>query len=244
MVQSNAEQITAPRVLVDMVNVERALAGIGIGKNRNNTQQGFKFRGIDDVLNALSGLLAEHNLIVLPKMLSREVVERVSRKGDPLFDVIVHVAYRFRSAVDGSEEVVDIYGEMMDQTDKGTGKALSAAYKSGMIQAFCIPIEGSPEERDGDFTTHELGRKEAPRREPEPEAPASRPEKASAGPETVEDAIKRLVSADGLRTQLSARICKAYNVAVLDQIADADVADAIKSAEKFVAAQAARRAAK
>jgi hypothetical protein len=40
----------------------------------------------------------------------------------------------------------------MDSADKATGKAMSSAYKSAIIQAFCIPTSGS----DPDAETHEL----------------------------------------------------------------------------------------
>jgi hypothetical protein len=33
-----------------------------IGKNKKNEQQGFKYRGIDDVMNELHGLFAENSV--------------------------------------------------------------------------------------------------------------------------------------------------------------------------------------
>jgi len=35
------------------------------------------------------------------------------------------------------------YGEALDPSDRATAKAMSAAYKSAMIQTFCIPLAGS-----------------------------------------------------------------------------------------------------
>ncbi|MGL5003898.1 MAG: ERF family protein, partial [Casimicrobium sp.] len=40
--------------------VQSALAKTGISKDRRNSQQGYNFRGIDDVYAAISPLLAEH----------------------------------------------------------------------------------------------------------------------------------------------------------------------------------------
>ena len=52
--------------------VQADLSQVGIAKNRTNTQgAGFKFRGIDDVLNALSPLLAKHGLVIIPRVISR-----------------------------------------------------------------------------------------------------------------------------------------------------------------------------
>ena len=40
-----------------------------IGKDRRNQQQGFQFRGIDDVMNELHSSLAKCGVFVLPKVL-------------------------------------------------------------------------------------------------------------------------------------------------------------------------------
>ena len=93
------------------------LAAKGIGKTRQNVSQGFKFRGIDDVMNSLSPLLAKHNLVMLPRVLTRQVVERVNGKGTVLFYVSVEVEYDLVSAVDGSKHVVRVFGESMDSGD-------------------------------------------------------------------------------------------------------------------------------
>jgi hypothetical protein len=53
------------------------------------------------------------------------------------------VAFSLTSVDDGTSHVVEACGEALDPSDKGTAKAMSAAYKSAMIQTFCIPIAGS-----------------------------------------------------------------------------------------------------
>ncbi len=129
------------------------IAQEGIGKTRKNDQQGYRFRGIDDVLNALSPILAKYRLVVLPRVISREVVERATKNGGALFYVIVEVEYDFVSADDGSVHTAKTYGEAMDSADKATNKAMSAAYKYVAIQVFCIPVEGTP---DADASTLEV----------------------------------------------------------------------------------------
>lgn len=123
----------------------------GIGKNQKNSQQGFNFRGIDDVYNALAPALAEHGLVVLPEVLERVVTERQTSKGGVLFYVTLKVNYHFCCAEDGSKHVVCAYGEAMDSGDKATNKAMSAAYKYACFQAFCIPTENV----DADSETHQ-----------------------------------------------------------------------------------------
>ena len=123
----------------------------GIGKHSKNQSQGFNFRGIDDVYNALSPALAKHRLVVLPKVKTREVVERQTARGGALFYVTLKVDYEFISSEDGSKHVVTAFGEAMDSGDKATNKAMSAAYKYACFQAFCIPTENV----DADHETHE-----------------------------------------------------------------------------------------
>lgn len=142
-----------PKVYSAIAAVMAEIGLSGISKERKNQQQGYNFRGIDDVYNALSPILAKHNLCVLPRILAREVVERQSKNGGVLFTVTVEAEFDFVSAEDGSKHVCRTFGEAMDSADKATNKAMSAAYKYAAMQAFCIPTEG---DNDADFKTHEV----------------------------------------------------------------------------------------
>jgi hypothetical protein len=123
--------------------IQADLAKTGISKDRVNSQgSGYKFRGIDDVYNAISPLLAKHGLCILPRVLTRECIERTSKAGAALFYVTVEVEFDFVSAEDGSKHTVKTFGEAMDSGDKATNKAMSAAHKYAFIQAFSIPVEG------------------------------------------------------------------------------------------------------
>lgn len=132
--------------------VSAELAKEGIQKGRKNQQQGYAFRGIDDVLNALAPMLAAHGLVILPRCLSRTSTERETAKGGTLFYVVVEAAFDFVAASDGSLHTVTTFGEAMDSADKATNKAMSAAYKYAAILAFCIPVVGE----DADAVTHEV----------------------------------------------------------------------------------------
>lgn len=136
-----------------IVAVTGELAKEGIKKGRTNQQQGFKYRGIDDVYCALSSLLAAHNLCILPRIISKDVVERVNAKGTALFYTTVEAEFDMVSAIDGSRHTVRSYGEAMDSGDKSIGKAMSYAYKAMAFMAFAIPTEG---DNDPDATTHEV----------------------------------------------------------------------------------------
>lgn len=137
--------------------VQADLSAVGITKDRRNMQgSGYNFRGIDDVYNAIAPLLAKHSLCILPRVISRECVERASKSGGALFYVTVEVEFDFVSAEDGSKHTVKTFGEAMDSGDKATNKAMSAAYKYAAFQAFSIPTEA---DNDADAHTHSVASK-------------------------------------------------------------------------------------
>lgn len=142
------------KVYEAIARVSAQLAKDGIGKSRENKTQGFKFRGIDETLNALAPVLSANGLVVLPRMVSRHATERESRNGGVLFSVVVEAEFDFVAAEDGSLHTVRTFGEAMDSGDKATNKAMSIAYKYAAFLAFCIPVEGMA--ADADETVHEV----------------------------------------------------------------------------------------
>lgn len=146
-------EMESKQVYSAIAEVTELLSKEGISKDKKNVQQGYAFRGIDDVYNALAPFLAKCKLCILPNVISRDVVERQTKSGSALFYVTVKVDFSFVSAQDSSEHHVITYGEAMDSGDKATNKAMSAAYKYACMQAFCIPTEG---DNDADKHTHEV----------------------------------------------------------------------------------------
>jgi hypothetical protein len=136
------------------------IAKEGIEKGRKNAQQGYAFRGIEDVYNTLCGLLAKHRLTLVPhKLLSLERDARETKSGGTLYVTYITVQWKITSAVDGSCEYAESLGEGMDSADKSGNKSMSAAYKYAAVQVFCIPTEGTD---DGDATTPEPSRPRTP----------------------------------------------------------------------------------
>ena len=170
--------MSAPQVYAAIAAVTADLAKHGITKDRKNSQQGYAFRGIDDVYNALAPVLAARKLCVIPRILERETIERQTKGGGALFNVTVRAQFDFVSADDGSRHEVVTYGEAMDSADKATNKAMSAAYKYAAFMTFCIPTEG---DNDADATTHEIVAKpQPPKKAPPAKAEPSDLEKARA----------------------------------------------------------------
>lgn len=139
--------------------MNKVMADIGaIGKNQKNVAQGFKFRGIDDFVNALYPALTKHGVFMTPRCVSeRNELKDVTRSnGKQGVDkhVTIMMEYDFY-AEDGSKVTVGpIPAEGLDSGDKATNKALSAALKYALIQTFSIPTEDMAE---ADLDSPEIG---------------------------------------------------------------------------------------
>lgn len=143
------ERLEVPKVYQAINNVSNELLS-GIGKDSKNQHQGFMFRGIDSVYNALAPALVRHKLVIAPRIIKRDVVERQTSRGGALFYVVVEAQFDFISSEDGSVHTVTNFGEAMDSGDKATNKAMSIAYKYAAFQTFCIPTEDTSIDPDND----------------------------------------------------------------------------------------------
>lgn len=132
-----------------MVKVMQAVSHVA--KRDRNTQQGFNFRGIDSVLNAVGPAFREHGVFVQPNILNVDTFDvRVGKNNLPGYRTIVRVSYAFVAA-DGSSIAVEISGEAVDTGDKSLSKALSMAFKYALLQTLALPTD----EPDPDATSHE-----------------------------------------------------------------------------------------
>jgi len=120
-----------------------------VGKNRENMQQKFKYRGIDDVMNAINPALIKHKVFIVPEVLEEKREERQTKGGSNLIYSICKIRFRF-CAEDGSYIEATTVGEGMDSGDKATNKAMAIAFKYACFQVFCIPTE---EMKDPDSET-------------------------------------------------------------------------------------------
>ena len=146
-----------------MAEIYQAIIGVmadigAIGKDKKNAQQGFKYRGVDDVMNALQPVMVQHGLFVVPEIIDQKREERKTNRGGNLIYSVCTVRYTFY-AKDGSSVQCVVVGEGMDSGDKATNKAMSIAFKYACFQVFCIPTE---EMKDPDAEVHTV----APREEP------------------------------------------------------------------------------
>lgn len=123
-----------------------------VAKSQKNTQQGYSFRGIDQVYAALQAILAKHGVFTVPRVINERAEERTSRSGTALIYRVLTIEYDFY-APDGSYITACVIGEGQDSGDKASNKAMSVAHKYALLQVFCIPTE---EPKDPEHDSHEL----------------------------------------------------------------------------------------
>lgn len=141
-----------------------------VGRDQKNRTQNFSYRGIDDLYNALSPIMAEFGVFTVPTVLEERSEERKSKSGSVMLHVVLKVRYRF-FASDGSFFDAVLIGEGMDSGDKASNKAESIAHKYALTQVFAVKTEDQSDP-DGE-TPEELEPKATTRTQPEPSRPTS-----------------------------------------------------------------------
>lgn len=122
-----------------------------ITKSEKNQQQGFKFRGIDNVMNELHELFAKNDVFILQEVQGFITENRPTKSGGTNTFTRATIKFCYMTT-DGSHVDTVNVGEAMDSGDKGMNKAMSIALKYSLLQMFLIPTE---EPKDPDETTPE-----------------------------------------------------------------------------------------
>ncbi|MER7692984.1 ERF family protein [Streptomyces sp. NPDC097610] len=131
------------------LNVFGAIAAVmrdvmPVAKDKENTQQRYKFRGIDDVMSAMAGPLRAHGVFILPTIADH----RAERRGEKMTHVTITMRYHVYGPA-GDCLTAEVPGEASDFADKATNKAQSAALKYLLFTLFMIPVDGRSVD-DGD----------------------------------------------------------------------------------------------
>jgi hypothetical protein len=122
-----------------------------IAKKDKNTAQGFNFRGIDSVVNAVSPALQKFGVVIVPSVEEYEYqTVEIGRNRTAMGHVRVKVTYTFIGA-NGDTIKATVVGEAMDSGDKATAKAMSVAFRTALLQSLSLPTD----EVDPDATSYE-----------------------------------------------------------------------------------------
>lgn len=136
-------------VLMKLANIQAEVEAIA--KERENTTQHYNFRGVEDVLNMIHGLLAKHRVLVSTRLMGDgQMEERKSKTGSALITRVYKYEFDF-VAEDGSVHTVGpIPGEGMDSGDKASNKTIANAYKYCIFFTFSIPTQDLVTEPDSE----------------------------------------------------------------------------------------------
>ena len=143
-----------------------------IGKTEKNAQQGFHFRGIDEVLNAVGPAFRKHGIVAVPHVNEYQYeTVAVGRNQTQMAHVQVEVHYTFYAA-DGSNLHAGVVAEAMDSGDKAMAKAMSVAYRTALLQVLCIPTD----EPDPDSFSYERSAVDKPQKPAKAPKPSEEPD--------------------------------------------------------------------
>lgn len=138
---------TAQQAILAVMNEVQSLA-----KKDRNTNQNFNFRGIDATMNALGPAFRKHGLFVVPTVISSVTDIVSSTTGKAMNVVRLNVEFAIYGQ-EGEPIVGCAFGEAADAGDKSGAKAHSVAFRTFLLQLFCLPTD----EPDPDSQSYELG---------------------------------------------------------------------------------------
>lgn len=131
----------APAIYRLMPQVIRDVGAIP--KTNRNKAQNYKFRSIDDVLNAIHPVLVKHGIsisFVVMEYKTETIARSVPGKAGNVYRATLLMAVSFW-AEDGSCITSTAAGEGLDfGSDKATNKAMSAAFKYACFFGLAIPF--------------------------------------------------------------------------------------------------------
>lgn len=131
--------------------LSNVMAQVGaVGKGGVNKSQGYSFRGVDAVVNAVGPALREHGVITIPIVEDAHYEQIETRSGALMRQCTLRTRWRFVGPAGDDLEAI-VMSESMDSGDKATAKAHSVSYRIALLQVLCIPTD----DPDPDETTYE-----------------------------------------------------------------------------------------
>lgn len=140
-----------PTVAEALASVMQDVPVIGKDQAVTTGPARFRFRGVDDVMDAVGRALRTHGVVFAPaRVVSLDHERYETSKGASMDAVTVVVEYTI-TGPGGDTMTVAAAGQSADAGDKAVPKAMSVAYRTVLLQTLCIP-SGDP---DPDQSVHE-----------------------------------------------------------------------------------------
>lgn len=185
-----AKESTPPLTIFQAMNA--IMTDLGpISKSKENTEQNYKFRGVDAAMDALNPLMSKHGIFPTIADIDTILYETVtSAKGKQGYHLIRKYTFEL-FALDGSSVKTKAEGEAIDYGDKAVAKCQSVAYREMLYKTFVAPFEASQIDPQGSVDiedqNHDLidpNAKKTTTTAPAARAPAPKPAQAPAKPQS------------------------------------------------------------
>jgi hypothetical protein len=124
----------------------------GVSKKDKNLAQGFNFRGIDAVVNAVGPAFRKHGGFLVPKITNKTASILPTKNGGSMNAVALEVEFAIYGS-EGEPVIGSVASEAFDSGDKATAKAMSVALRTFLLQALLLPTD----EPDPDSQSYEIG---------------------------------------------------------------------------------------
>lgn len=128
-----------------------------VAKKDRNTSQGFSFRGIDAVVNAVGPAFRRAGGFIVPRVLKNEQSILPTKTGGSMNVIRLEVEFAIYGQ-SGDPITGAVAAEAFDSGDKATAKAMSVALRTFLLQALLLPTD----EPDADSQSYEIGEVSAP----------------------------------------------------------------------------------
>lgn len=146
---NGGNKVSVPKIYAAIAAIQAGVGNIpkdGIGPA---SQGSYKYVKNDDILEKISKLLVEHNVIVRPEIISHELITREIGANRTVALTVVTLKTTYISVEDGSEFSVVTTAEGADNGDKGGRKAVTQAQKIANLLTFSIATgEPDPDGQD------------------------------------------------------------------------------------------------
>lgn len=140
-------------VVAALARVSAELGGIGKDGTADAKQGGYAYRGIEQITQAASPLLAKYGVVFVPKVTNWHPVTNITVNNKPWTDERIEVTYTVYGpgGADDWIHVGPIPSIGRDNSDKGANKCMTQAYKYALLQVLCV----ADAKDDGDQASHE-----------------------------------------------------------------------------------------
>tara|TARA_X000001316_G_C922311_1_gene37400 strand:+ start:4610 stop:5224 length:615 start_codon:yes stop_codon:yes gene_type:complete len=130
--------MTTQKINTALQNVQKYMMENPIALSAENKFQGYKYRGIKEVIQAFSKPLAENNIIVLPQNI--KVSTKFLEDGKNTLTRITGEV-RLYCTLDGSYVERSYEGHSKSNQGKDLEAAKSFAFRDALLETFCVPFE-------------------------------------------------------------------------------------------------------